>query len=461
MGKKSSLFVCSNCDATYYKWAGKCENCGEWNTIEEKAQVAPSPFSNKKADSYNYNQIIFADLSSPSEIIPRYSSLLSEFDRVCGGGIVPGSAILVGGDPGIGKSTLLMQVIANLSKKYSCIYLSGEESLDQLKRRALRLEVADKNLKISTSVSLNEIIYSLQNIEPPKILIIDSIQTMYLENVTGIPGSVSQVRACANELITFCKKANIALIMIGHVTREGQIAGPKILEHMVDCVLYFEGEKNNNFRILRAVKNRFGATDELGIFEMTEKGLQEIENPSSLFLHDYLTNVSGTAVFAGIEGMRPILVETQALLVPTVYASPRRAVVGTDVNRLSMITAVLEARAGMIFANKDIYLNIAGGLKVNEPAIDLAVGAALISAFLEIPLPQESVFFGEISLSGQIRNITHIDKRLSEAKRLGFKKAITPKIPKKQKDLFKKDLLENFNIIEINNIKELIKLIKH
>ena len=462
MGKKSNnKFICTNCNAVYNKWMGKCEDCESWNTLESFTEETQS-FSKIKETSNNisYNKIHFADLTEETEIIPRYFSNISEFDRVCGGGIVCGSAILVGGDPGIGKSTLLMQVVANLSKSYSCVYISGEESLDQIKRRAVRLDVVNDNLKIASASSLIDILNALKELNYPQVLIIDSIQTVYLESVNSIPGSVSQVRACANELVNFCKNHNIVLIMIGHVTRDGQIAGPKVLEHLVDCVLYFEGEKNNNFRILRAVKNRFGASDEIGIFEMTEKGLQGVDNPSALFLNDYLTNTSGTAVFASIEGLRPVLVEVQSLLVPTVFGNPRRAVVGADVNRLSMITAVLESRAGILFSNKDIYLNIAGGLKITEPALDLAKAATLISSFLEKPLPQKTVFFGEISLSGQIRNVSHTDKRINEAHRLGFEKIIMPKLNKKQKDLMNQETLANINIVEISNILELIKIIK-
>ena len=459
MAKKHSIFICSECQSTFPKWSGQCDNCKSWNTIEEATSSSVTQFSKNSISSITPNKITFANLSEEIKVIPRFLSNIKEFDRVCGGGLVPGSAILVGGDPGIGKSTLLMQTIANLSKSQSCVYISGEESIDQLKRRALRLDVLHENLKIATHASLVDILFSLETIKP-EVLIIDSIQTMYLESVTGIPGSVSQVRSCANELINFCKKHNITVIMIGHVTREGQIAGPKVLEHMVDSVLYFEGEKNHNFRILRAVKNRFGATDEIGIFEMGEKGLVEVENPSALFLHDYLTNINGTSVFAGIEGLRPILVEVQSLLVPTVFASPRRAVVGADANRLSMITAVLESRCGVLFSNKDIYLNIAGGLKIVEPALDLAIGASIISSFLETTLPHKTVFFGEISLSGQIRSTSHTEKRLQEAMRLGFEKAIVPKIPKKQKSLMKQELFDTLEVIEISNIIDLIKILR-
>lgn len=458
MVKKTHLYICSNCNTAYPKWTGYCKNCNEWNTIDETT-VSPNSFYSKNNLNSSFNKLEFADFSTKTASIPRLLSQIKEFDRVCGGGIVAGSAILVGGDPGIGKSTLLMQVVANLSLRYSCIYISGEESLDQLKRRAIRLNISTENLKVATALGVNDIIASLEK-NTPQVLIIDSIQTMYLDTINSIPGSINQVKACTSELVNFCKKNNIALIIIGHVTREGQIAGPKVLEHTVDCVLYFEGEKNHNFRILRAVKNRFGATDEIGIFEMLEKGLHEVSNPSALFLHDYLINTSGTAVFSGIEGLRPILVEVQSLLVNTVFASPKRAVVGADNNRLSMITAVLESRAGLLFSNKDIYLNIAGGLKIYDPALDLAICASVISAFFDLAVPAHTVFFGELSLSGQIRNVSHIDKRLAESARLGFSTAIIPKLQDKQKKLLLTALKDSINIIEISNISQIIQLIK-
>jgi DNA repair protein RadA/Sms len=469
MAKKHQQFVCNSCGNITPKWLGKCENCSAWNTIEE--YFAPtSTFAGLTAHTSKKLQdsdvidsprkkLVFADMQDTSPTLARYNSGLNEFNRVCGGGIVPGSAVLIGGDPGVGKSTLLMQVVANLSKQYSCVYISGEESLEQIKSRAKRLNINHNNLKIANETSLIDILSNLLTIKPLEVLIIDSIQTMYLDSVGSIAGSINQVKACANELITFCKQNNIVLFLIGHVTREGQIAGPRLLEHMVDSVLYFEGEQNNNFRILRAVKNRFGATDEIGIFEMTEAGLNEVDNPSSLFLQDYLTSVSGSSVFAGLEGLRPILVEVQSLLVNSFYPSPKRACVGADLNRLSMIVAVLESKAGLILAPKDIYLNIIGGLKVNDPALDLAISASLVSAFLDIPTPQHSIFMGEISLSGHIRTVSNLNKRLMEAQRLGFKEAITPKISPQQQKLLNKDL-KDFKITQISNIKDLVKVIK-
>jgi DNA repair protein RadA/Sms len=454
MAKKVNSFICSTCQATYPKWTGKCDSCEQWNTIVENTNINIATSNHKNISKGNL--LKFENLADRTEILPRYLTTIEEFDRVCGGGIVSGSAILVGGEPGIGKSTILMQVVAKLSKTLNCIYISGEESIDQIARRAERLGIEDKNLQISTASSINDILYTISKMPETKLLIIDSIQTVYLEEIGSIVGTVSQVKACANELINFCKKNNIILIMIGHVTREGQIAGPKVLEHMVDCVLYFEGEKNNNYRILRAVKNRFGACDEIGIFEMTETGLQEVENPSALFLQDYLSNLSGTAVFCALEGIRPVMVEVQSLINPTVFPTPKRAVVGADSNRLSMITAVLENKAGILFANKDIYLNIAGGLKITEPSLDLAIVASLVSSFLDKPLVKGSVFIGEVSLSGQIRNTSALEKRLNEAQRLGFELAIIPKLNDKQRKMLKNSI----KTIEIQNINDIINFIK-
>lgn len=457
--KLSAQFYCTECGANYQKWLGKCESCSAWNTIEEFKQS--SSFSSSSSKTRLKDSITFTTLNENIKEAARYLSGIKEFDRVCGGGLVEGSAVLIGGDPGIGKSTILMQVVAKLSSSHSCVYISGEESVDQIKRRASRLNLKNNSLKISSATCIQDILYSIELLKDVQVIIIDSIQTVYSEEISAIPGSVSQVKACANEIINYCKKNNIIVIMVGHVTREGQIAGPRVLEHMVDCVLYFEGEKNNNFRILRAVKNRFGATDEIGIFEMTEYGLNEIENPSALFLHDYLANVNGTAVFSGIEGLRSLLVEVQALIVPTVFPSPKRAVVGADSNRTSMLTAVIESRSGIVFANKDIYLNIAGGLRIIEPALDLAICGALISAIMQKPLPIGTIFFGEVSLSGQIRSVSHIEKRLSESMRLGFTSAIIPKIPLKQKKLIKKDILDTIKVIEISSIKDIVSIVNN
>lgn len=467
MAKKTLTYICNNCGNKTPKWLGKCDNCNEWNTIEQyitpTSSVLTSHTNKKlsKEEDLAINKITFADMHAESEVLPRFSTGLSEFDRVCGGeGLVQGSAVLLGGDPGIGKSTLLMQTIANLSLQRNCIYISGEESVDQIKRRALRLNINYNNLKISNSTNLVDILHTLNDIANLDVLVIDSIQTMYLDSVGSIAGSINQVKACSNELINFCKAKNIVLLIIGHVTKEGTIAGPRILEHMVDCVLHFEGEKNNNFRILRALKNRFGPTDELGIFEMTQEGLSEVANPSQLFLQDYIENVSGSTIYAGLEGMRPILVEVQSLLVNSFYPSPKRATVGADYNRVAMLTAVLEAKAGINVANKDIYLNIVGGLKITDPALDLAIVASLVSSYLNKPLNNSCIFVGEISLSGHIKNVYFLHKRLQEASRLGFKVAYIPNVGKKQLNTLQAEA-PNINLICVDSVYSLINIIKN
>jgi DNA repair protein RadA/Sms len=368
----------------------------------------------------------FHKLRGKTEHPPRQISNIKEFDRVTGGGMVQGSALLVGGDPGIGKSTLLMQVAAQLSSSIKTAYISGEEAIDQLRLRADRLGVADANVELAAATSVRDIIASMEDSRGPGLVIIDSIQTMFVDNIESAPGSVSQVRASAQEMIRLAKSKGFALILIGHVTKEGQIAGPRILEHMVDTVLYFEGDRSHQFRILRSVKNRFGATDEIGVFEMTSKGLAEVVNPSALFLGNREEDVSGSAVFAGMEGSRPLLVEIQSLSTPSSLGTPRRAVVGWDSSRLAMILAVLEARCGLSLTNMDVFLNVAGGLKINEPAADLSVAAALISSVSKVALPPQTIVFGEIGLSGEIRSVSQVNARLKEASKLGFTHAIIP-----------------------------------
>ncbi len=427
MAKKNVVeYVCQQCGAVYPKWQGKCDSCGEWNTIEEEKSQGGgfSILPNKKKGDI----IEFVPLSGSLQTFERLATNIKEIDRVTGGGLVPGSAILVGGDPGIGKSTLLLQVcagVANLGDNYECYYISGEEAIDQVRIRSQRLGLANSPVKLASTTEVKDIVATLDKANP-SIVIIDSIQTMYLENVESTPGSVSQVRACAYELIKLAKRKGFVLFLVGHVTKQGAIAGPRVLEHMVDTVLYFEGERGHHFRILRAVKNRYGATDEIGVFEMQEKGLVEVENPSALFLAERQGNVSGSCVFAGIEGSRPVLVEIQALVSPGGYSTPKRAVVGWDSNRLAMILAVLEARCGMNFSSQDVYLNIAGGLKISEPAADLAVAMAVISSLTNKPLPADMVVFGEIGLSGEIRAVSQPSLRLKEACKLGFSNAIVP-----------------------------------
>jgi DNA repair protein RadA/Sms len=433
VAKRETQFVCQQCGAAHSKWAGRCDACGGWNTLVEEA-VATGP-ANSLAKSgggkAKGRRLEFTGLQGDSREIPRRVTGIAEFDRVCGGGMVPGSALLVGGDPGIGKSTVLLQALAALAagksgKAYRCAYISGEESLDQVRLRAVRLGVETAPVELAASNNIRDIAAALDHAGGAEIVVIDSIQTMYLDTLDSAPGSVSQVRACAQELIGLAKHRGFCVVLVGHVTKEGVIAGPRVLEHMVDTVLYFEGERGHQFRIMRAVKNRYGPTDEIGVFEMTDRGLAEVPNPSALFLADRRNQVTGAAVFAGMEGTRPVLVEIQALIAPTSYGTPRRAVVGWDGNRLAMVLAVLEARCGLQIGARDIYLNVAGGLRISEPAADLAVAAALVSALTLEPMPADTVVFGEIGLSGEIRPVGQAEARLKEAAKLGFGTAIAP-----------------------------------
>ena len=395
--------------------------------MEESGASAPLGSSAKAPSrSTRRSRLELVDLGSATEDPKRFETGLRELDRVAGGGLVPGSAVLVGGDPGIGKSTLLLQAVALLAKGGAkAVYISGEEAADQVRRRARRLGLADAPVALAAETSLEVILDGLKK-ETPDIAVIDSVQTLWSDQLAAAPGTVAQVRACAQELVRFAKKKNTIIILVGHVTKDGQIAGPRVVEHMVDAVLYFEGERSHQFRILRAVKNRFGPTDEIGVFEMVDAGLQEVANPSALFLDGRGEAASGAAVFAGMEGTRPVLTEIQALVAPAAFGTPRRAVVGWDSGRLAMVLAVLEARCGLGFGGRDVYLNVAGGLKINEPAADLAVAAALISSFLDTPLPAEGVAFGEISLSGDVRPVGRADARLKEAAKLGFNRALAP-----------------------------------
>lgn len=426
MAKANLLYICQSCGAEYNKWQGRCDSCGTWNTISEE-KLDLNPALSKKAQKKG-SEIEFTTLQGQIEDLPRIKTTLPELDRVCGGGLVPGSVILLGGDPGIGKSTILLQACAKLAEmNTNCAYISGEESINQIRLRAKRLKISKSPVNLASESNVMNILASIDNKTSAKVIVIDSIQTMYVDALDSAPGTVSQVRTSAYELIKLAKKRGFTLFIVGHVTKEGAIAGPKILEHMVDTVLYFEGERGHHFRILRTVKNRFGATDEIGVFEMTEKGLIEVENPSALFLAERRGNITGSSVFAGMEGTRPLLLEIQALISPSSLGTPRRAVVGWDNNRLNMITAVLQTRCGENFAPYDIYLNIAGGLKISEPAADLAVIASLLSSKNKKPAPADTVFFGEIGLSGEIRAIPHTESRLKEAEKLGFKKAVIPK----------------------------------
>ncbi|MEZ5778487.1 MAG: DNA repair protein RadA [Paracoccaceae bacterium] len=418
-------FTCMECGAAHKKWAGRCDACGAWNSIAEEAPLSAGPTSRSLGGAKG-RRIELTTLATQEVPPPRATSGLGEFDRVLGGGLVPASAILVGGDPGIGKSTLLLQAAASFARSgLTCLYVSGEEASTQVRMRADRLGLADAPVQLAAETNLRDILTTLDAVRPD-LAIIDSIQTMWADHVEAAPGSVSQVRAAAHELVGFAKKRGTSVILVGHVTKEGQIAGPRVVEHMVDTVLYFEGERGHQFRILRAVKNRFGPADEIGVFEMTGGGLAEVANPSALFLSERGQSSPGSVVFAGIEGTRPVLTEIQALVAPSTLGTPRRTVVGLDAGRLSTILAVLEARCAIPFAGLDVFLNVAGGMRVSEPAADLAVASALLSAREDVPLPPDMVVFGEISLSGALRPVSQTENRLKEAQKLGFSQAVAP-----------------------------------
>jgi DNA repair protein RadA/Sms len=437
VAKSLARFACQDCGALAPKWAGRCEACGAWNSMIEELPRAAPPKSLGQSGARRGSRLDFVALRGETAGPPRRLTGVAEFDRVCGGGLVAGSTILVGGDPGIGKSTLLLQAAASLAARGTdAAYITGEEAIDQVRLRAERLGVAGMPVRLASASSVRDIIAVLDDSRGPDFVVIDSIQTMYLDTLDSAPGTVSQVRGAAQELIGLAKRRGLIVVLVGHVTKEGLIAGPRVLEHMVDTVLYFEGERGHQFRILRAVKNRFGATDEIGVFEMSDRGLVEVPNPSALFLADRsepgdqgAARTAGAAVFAGIEGTRPVLVEIQALVAPSLLGTPRRAVVGWDSTRLAMITAVLDARCGLSVGANDIYLNIAGGLRIVEPAADLAVAAALVSALTETPVPGDTVVFGEIALSGRVRPVAHADARLKEAAKLGFAEAWVPVRP--------------------------------
>jgi len=439
-------FVCQECGSTYPKWAGRCEACGSWNRLIEESSHP------KKSTVKPVTSTQFVSLGEETAPLSRFLTGIEEFDRVCGGGLVPGSVTLVGGDPGIGKSTLLLQVAAHLALQHTCAYISGEEAIDQIRLRALRLQAVHPGIHLAAATQVEDIVNALQQLEGLAVVIIDSIQTMVSSELESAPGTVSQVRASAQELINYAKKQGVAVILVGHVTKEGALAGPRVLEHMVDSVLYFEGEQTYHYRLLRAVKNRFGATDEIGVFEMTEQGLRDIKNPSALFLSQRNSLVSGSAIFSSIEGTRPILCEIQALVAPTYLATPRRTAVGWDTGRLAMVLAVLETRCGLSFGNRDVFLNIAGGLKITEPAADLAAAAALVSTLKNSPLKSSAVFFGEIGLGGEIRPVRQTLARLREAQKLGFSYAYTASPPKN--DVIR---CEGIEVINLNFLPAFIK----
>jgi DNA repair protein RadA/Sms len=427
MAKISKAFVCQACGAVTSRWSGKCASCGEWNSIVEEAPAVSGPPALVAIKGGKGRIAAFEGLEAGREDPPRFPTGMAEFDRVLGGGLVPASAVLVGGDPGIGKSTLLLQAAAALAQSgASVVYLSGEEAPAQVRMRAARLGLSQAPVALGTETNLANIIATLGKGRPPTLIVIDSVQTLWSEAIEAAPGTISQLRGCASALVSHAKSTGSTLVLVGHVTKDGQIAGPKVIEHVVDTVLYFEGQSGHQFRILRAVKNRFGPTDEIGVFEMRYEGLRQVENPSALFLSDRDRGAPGTAVFAGMEGTRPILVELQVLVAPSLLSMPRRAVVGWDPNRLAMLIAVLEARCGVRLGNHDVYLNVAGGLKLADPAADLAAAAALLSSFTGHPVSEDAVYFGEVSLTGAIRTVGHMDQRLKEAAKLGFTRAVVP-----------------------------------
>ena len=446
MAKSKSVFVCQSCGAESPKWMGRCNACGQWNTyVEQKISKAPQRSRERVPAGYDQPQKL-SELSSSQ--IRRIDLKNKEFNRVLGGGIVPGSLVLIGGEPGIGKSTLALQVA--LRAEIITLYISGEESPQQLKMRADRLGTADGECLILAETNLQAILTQLDN-SNPGLLIIDSIQTLYSEDIESAPGTISQVRECAAQLLKKAKETHTPVILIGHITKEGSIAGPKVLEHIVDTVLQFEGDTHHMYRILRSVKNRFGSTSEIGVFEMTGKGLREILNPSELLINQHPPDLSGSAIAANVEGVRPILIEVQALVSTAVYGTPQRTATGFDTRRLGMLLAVLEKRANFKLAIKDVFLNIAGGLKVDDPAIDLAVVAAILSSTVDIPVDGRTCFAGEVGLSGEIRPVNRIEQRLGEADKLGMNRIFMPSFNRQGIDADKYKI----EIVEINRVQEI------
>ena len=427
-----TIYVCSQCGYESPKWYGRCPECGEWNTFSEEMRQAPAkapsasvPLGSVAPAGYNPNDIMkLEDVDSNDEV--RYHTGISELDRVLGGGIVRGSLVLLGGDPGIGKSTLLLQICEYLGKEQKILYVSGEESRAQVKLRANRLGVSTENLTLASMTDIENVVHAILQTEPD-IVMVDSIQTMNFAAASSSSGSVSQVRECTQILARVAKNEEISIFLVGHVNKDGAIAGPKVLEHIVDAVLYFEGERHLSYRILRAVKNRYGSTNEIGVFEMTTEGLHQVENPSMMLLSGRPSNVSGTCVACVIEGSRPILAEVQALVSKTSFGTPRRMSTGFDYNRTALLIAVLEKRAGYFFGNLDTYINVVGGLRLDEPAADLPISLALISSLLDKPIDDDVIAFGEIGLAGEIRAISNVEARVKEAQRLGFQKCLLPK----------------------------------
>ncbi|NJO37390.1 MAG: DNA repair protein RadA [Rhizobiales bacterium] len=452
MARAEHRFVCRHCGAEHAKWAGRCDGCGEWNALAPSDAPKTVPKGLKAGQGQTIELVSLASAKASPD---RLATGIAELDRVLGGGLVTGSAVLIGGDPGIGKSTIVLQAASALAARgLSVAYVSGEESVDQIQLRARRLGLLGAPLQLAAATSIGDIVQTFDKGAAPDLLVIDSIQTMFVDNIDSAPGTVTQLRTSTHELIRFAKRRGTALFLVGHVTKDGQIAGPKLLEHMVDAVLYFEGERGLQFRILRAVKNRFGAANEIGVFEMAEDGLIEVPNPSSLFLEDRDAQISGAAVFAGMEGSRPLLVEIQALVGSSPPGSPRRTIVGWDSARLAMLLAVLEARCGLAMGDRDVYLNVAGGLRIAEPGADLAVAAALISSLLDRPVPEATVFFGEIGLAGEVRAVGHMQTRIKEAQKLGFRRVVLPEARRRS------DRQSETNHLQKRHVKRLSQLVE-
>ena len=448
MAKNKIVFVCSSCGYESPKWLGKCPACNEWNTFYEEKVISSSKGSNGKSKEIA-KPIELNKIEGKTDL--KISTGFNELDRVLGGGLVNGSLILLGGEPGIGKSTLILQICDKIKTDGKILYISGEESGEQIKLRADRLGVKKDSLLFLSETNIENIESNILSINP-KLVIIDSIQTMFSEEITSAPGSVSQVREITARIMRTCKENNITTILIGHVTKDGNIAGPRVLEHMVDTVLYLEGERYFSYRMLRGVKNRFGSTNEIGMFEMQNEGLVEITDPSKVLISDSGENPAGSVIIATIEGTRPLLVEFQALTTPTVYGLPRRTANGIDYNRLAVLIAVLEKKVGINLGNQDVYLNVVSGLKINEPAIDLGIIAATVSSFKNIPIDKKTVVLGEVGLTGEIRSVNLIEKRIKEAEKLGFKKCI---IPESNKKLLKESY--KLDIIGVSNVNEAMR----
>ena len=453
MPKIKSVYICSECGYESPKWYGKCPSCGEWNTMNEEIRdtAKASPAAARTHANAYIPAIHINEIDTTDEI--RYQTGSKELDRVMGGGIVKGSLILLGGDPGIGKSTILLQICEHLGRNLKILYVSGEESKRQLKLRADRLGVDSENLYILTQTDVELVCETIRQ-DKPDIVMIDSIQTMSLSELSSSPGSVTQVRESTNYFMRTAKSLDIPMIIVGHVNKEGSIAGPKVLEHVVDAVLHFEGDRQMSYRILRAVKNRYGSTNEIGVFEMTDTGLREVENPSLMLISGRPKNVSGTCIACAMEGTRPILAEIQALAASTGFGNPRRMCTGFDYNRMNLIIAVLEKRAGYYFTNTDAYVNVVGGLRLDETAVDLAVAIALISSLKDIPIYDNAIAFGEVGLAGEIRSVNHVQQRVNEAVRLGFTKIIVPS--HNMKDIHVPDDTE---VIPVKNVRQAFEAI--